>query len=365
MSSVDAAVSSLISTLIRPEIVALSSYHVPSAEGMLKLDAMENPYSLPANLQTELGELLAQVALNRYPVPSYTGLKSQLCHQFGVPAGFDVVLGNGSDELISMLTVACARPQACVMAPVPTFVMYEVSARLAGMAFVGVPLHPDFSMDLPALLTAIQHHRPALLFIANPNNPTGSWAAEQDLVAVLEAMAGIGLVIVDEAYQPFAPDSMMRHLPTYPNLAVMRTVSKLGWAGLRLGYLSAANALLVEIDKVRPPYNINVLSAAAAEFLLDHTALFDAQAQQICTDRALLSAALAAIPTVEVFASQANFVIIRVPHGDVVFNKLLEQQVLVKNAGKMHPLLKSCLRITVGSSAENQQFLASLARALK
>lgn len=365
MLSVDCAVTTLINSLIRPEILALSSYHVPSAEGMLKLDAMENPYPLPAELQSRLGVLLAQVSLNRYPVPTYTRLKSQLCQQFGVPADFDVVLGNGSDELISMLAVACARPQACVMAPVPTFVMYEVSAKLAGMEFVGVPLHSDFSVDVPALLAAIRIHRPALLFIANPNNPTGSWTAEQDILAVLDAMVGIGLVIVDEAYEPFASDSMMRHLPAHPNLAVMRTVSKLGWAGLRLGYLCAAQALLTEIDKVRPPYNINALSQAAAEFLLDHTAIFDAQAKKICADRTLLMAALAEMATVEVFASQANFVLIRVPDGDQVFNKLLQQQVLVKNAGKMHPLLKNCLRITVGSFEENQQFLTSLVQALK
>lgn len=365
MISVDPAVSALVNTLIRPEVLALSSYHVPSAEGMLKLDAMENPYPLPPALQAGLGELLAQVALNRYPVPTYTELKRKLCRQFGVPAGFDVVLGNGSDELISMLSMAFARPQACVMAPVPSFVMYEVSAKLAGMQFIGVPLHADFSVDLPALLAAIGTHRPALLFIANPNNPTGCSLAEHDIITVLAAMSGIGLVVVDEAYQPFAPHSMMPHLPTYPNLAVMRTVSKLGWAGLRLGYLSTASALLTEIDKVRPPYNINILSATAAEFLLEHTAVFDAQAQQICADRSLLMAALATIPTVEVFPSQANFVLIRVPNVGLVFNKLLEQQVLVKNAGKMHVLLKDCLRITVGTFAENQQLLASLADAVK
>jgi histidinol-phosphate aminotransferase len=356
---------SLIKKIVRPEVLAQSSYYVPDSKNMVKLDAMENPYGLPESLRAALGAHLAQVALNRYPVPSYRTLKQKICQHFGVPSGFDVLLGNGSDELISMMSVACAKPGATVIAPIPTFVMYAISAQFAGMQFVGIPLRADLSLDLPALLAAIKQHRPALVFLANPNNPTGSWFAEEDLVQVIQAMSDCGLVVVDEAYQPFAPGTMMSRLPEFSNLVVMRTASKLGWAGLRLGYMSASGEILAEIDKVRPPYNINVLTAAAAEFLLDHLPLFDAQATQICEQRSELMAALSNLPSVHAFPSQANFVLIRVPNSEQIFNKLLEHKILVKNVGKMHDLLKDCLRVTVSTPDENRLFIDALKAALK
>lgn len=357
-------VMSLIKKLVRPEILTQTSYYVPDARNLVKLDAMENPYGLPEALKAEFGAHLAQVALNRYPVPSYRTLKHKICQNFGVPPGFDVLLGNGSDELISMLSVACATPEAVVIAPVPTFVMYAISAQLAGIQFVGIPLKTDLSLDLPALLAAIKQHRPALVFLANPNNPTGSWYAEADLIQVVRAMADIGLVVVDEAYQPFAPGSIMARLPEFPNMIVMRTVSKLGLAGLRLGYMSAAGEILTEVEKVRPPYNINVLTAAAAEFLLDHLPLFDEQARQICAQRSELMSTIRGLQQVHVFPSQANFVLIRVPDAELIFNKLLEHKILVKNVGKMHSLLSDCLRVTVSTPEENQLFINALKDAL-
>lgn len=346
--------------IIRPEILAQTSYHVPDASNMVKLDAMENPYGLPDSLKAQLGAHLAQVALNRYPVPSYRLLKQKICQQFGVPAGFDVILGNGSDELISMLSVACAKPHATVLAPVPTFVMYALSAQLAGMQFVGVPLQADFGLDLPAMLKAIEQHRPSLVYLANPNNPTGSWIPEDQIIQLIHAMADIGLVVVDEAYQPFAPGSMMSRLSEFANLIVMRTVSKLGLAGLRLGYMSASNALLAEFDKVRPPYNINVLTQAAMEFLLDHMFIFNEQAKQICLERSALISVLQEQLNVHVYPSTANFVLINVPNAEQVFNRLVEHQILVKNVSKMHALLRNCLRITVGTPAENHLFIDAL-----
>jgi histidinol-phosphate aminotransferase len=225
---------------------------------------------------------------------------------------------------------------------------------LAQVSFIGVPRQTDFSLDLPALLAAIEQHRPALVFLANPNNPTGSWIPEEQIVSIIEAMAGIGCVVVDEAYRPFAPGSMMARLPEFANLIVMRTVSKLGLAGIRLGYMSASAELLAEFDKVRPPYNINVLTEAAMEFLLDHAAVFDEQARQIRAERQALISYFQQQPGVHVFPSEANFVLIKVPDADQIFNKLIEHKILVKNVSKMHHLLTNCLRITVGTPAENQ-----------
>lgn len=283
---------SLINTIIRPEIRALSAYPVPDSSGFVKLDAMENPYTLTAELQQALAERLAQVALNRYPVPSYARLKSAIRQEFGIPPGYDVVLGNGSDELIAMVSVACARPGAKVLAPVPGFVMYAISARLAGMEFIGVPLRADLSLDLPGMLAAIAEHKPAIIYLAYPNNPTGTLYAVADIEAILQTVGETGVVIVDEAYQPFAQTSMMARLPEFANLLVMRTVSKLGLAGIRLGYMAASAALLAEFEKVRPPYNINVLTEAAAQFMLEHVAVLDDQAAQLRGQRELLAGAL-------------------------------------------------------------------------
>ena len=359
---------SLIDNIIRPDVLALSAYHVQDAAGCVKLDAMENPYQLPGPLRAELGRRLADVAMNRYPTPSYTALKAAICARLGVPAGHDVVLGNGSDELISMLSVACAKPGAKVLAPLPTFVMYAMSARFAGLEFVGVDLKPDFSLDREAMLAAIAAHRPAVTYLSYPNNPTGNLFDADTIVAILHAVGETGIVVVDEAYQPFAQASFMPRLPEFDNLVVMRTVSKLGLAGIRLGYMSASAARRDEFEKVRPPYNINVLTQAAAEFVLGHSDVLDVQAALLRAERSRVGAALAGMSGVEVFPSAANFVLLRIIHPGLdatrVHARLLEQKVLVKNVGKMHALLHNCLRITVSTPEENTLFLDALQTAL-
>ncbi len=355
---------SLIANIIRPEVRDLAAYHVPESAGFVKLDAMENPYTLSVELQQELAERLSQVALNRYPVPSYIALKTAIKRQLGVPDDYAVVLGNGSDELIAMVSVACARPGAKVMAAVPGFVMYAMSARLAGMEFVGVPLKSDLTLDTPAMLAVVAEHRPAIIYLAYPNNPTGTLFDIADIEQILQAVGDTGVVIVDEAYQPFSPVSFMPRLAEFDNLLVMRTVSKLGLAGIRLGYMSGSKALLDEFEKVRPPYNINVLTEAAALFMLEHVDVLDAQAANLREQRCLLSSALAKLPGVLVFPSSANFLLIRVPHAEQVFAKLLKQKILVKNVGKMHALLENCLRITVSTPKENALFLNALSASL-
>ncbi|MES2047722.1 MAG: histidinol-phosphate transaminase [Pseudomonadota bacterium] len=355
---------SLIVNIIRPEIRDLSAYHVADSSGFVKLDAMENPYTLSTALQTALAERLAQVDLNRYPVPSYAALKNAIKKEFGIPENYEVVLGNGSDELISMVSVACAKPGASVLAPVPGFVMYAMSARLAGMGFIGVPLRADLTLDVPAMLAAIAEHRPAITYLAYPNNPTGTLFEVADIEDILRAVGDSGVVIVDEAYQPFAQTSFMPRLAEFDNLIVMRTVSKLGLAGIRLGYMSGSLALLNEFEKVRPPYNINVLTEAAAEFMLQHVDVLDAQAAQLREQRTLLAAALQQLKGVVVFPSAANFLLIRVPQAEQVFANLLKQKILVKNVGKMHVLLENCLRITVSTPVENALFLDALKASL-
>lgn len=352
-----------VARVVRAEIRAMSAYQVPDAAGLIKLDAMENPYRLPAPLREALGRRLSGIALNRYPAPGYARLKSMIRERLGVPPGFDVVLGNGSDELITMLSLATATAGATVLAPAPSFVMYELSARLAGSRFVGVSLAPGFGLDLPAMLAAIDEHRPAIVYLSYPNNPTGNCFEDAAIEAILRAAPGA--VVLDEAYQPFAQRSWMSRLPLHPNLLVMRTVSKLGLAGVRLGYLAAAQPWLDELGKIRPPYNVGVLNEATAEFALEHLEVLDAQAATIRAGRDALAARLAALPGVEVHASQANFLLVRVADAPAVWRSLLGCGVLVKDVGRMHPLLAGCLRVTVGTPEENDALIAALAKVLQ
>jgi histidinol-phosphate aminotransferase len=360
------SLDSLISNTIRPDVRSDRSYHVPDASGFVKLDAMENPYQLPEALRRELGNRLAEVALNRYPAASYGPLKERIRAKLGIPAGYDVLLGNGSDELIAIMAATCAwqERRAVMLAPVPAFVMFQRSAQVAGMDFVGVPLKEDLTLDLPAMLAAIEQHRPALIFLAYPNNPTGNLFDAADIEAILRAQGDRGLVVVDEAYEPFAQQSFMPRLPEFENLIVMRTLSKLGLAGIRLGYMSAHAALLEQFEKVRPPYNINVMTQAAAEFVLDHVEILNEQARLLREERAALSAALAALPGVRVFPSAANFITIRVPDADSVHAKLVSHKILIKNLSKMHSVLANCLRVTVSTPDENAAFLDALKASL-
>jgi histidinol-phosphate aminotransferase len=362
MTSID----TLIANTIREDVRAGHSYKVPDASGYLKLDAMENPYELPQALREELAHRLADAVLNRYPVPSYATLKGKIRDNLGVPAGYDVILGNGSDEIISILATACARQdrRAVILAPTPAFVMFQRSAQFAGMDFVGVPLQPDFSLDMPAMLAAIAEHNPALVFLAYPNNPTGNLFASEDVIAIAGALGETGIAVVDEAYQPFARTSFMERLPEFPNMVVMRTLSKLGLAGIRLGYLAAAPALLEQFDKVRPPYNINVLTQVAAEFALDHLDVLNAQAASLNAARAELAAAMAALPGVTVYPSSANFITVRVPDADRTCAKLFAEKVMIKNLSKMHGLLTDCIRVTVSTPEENSVFLNALKASL-
>ena len=348
--------------LVRPEVLAMSSYHVPAASGLLKLDAMENPYRLPPELQRALGERLGAIAINRYPAPSYSRLKAMIRDKFGVPADAGLLLGNGSDELITIMSVAAARPGATIVAPVPSFVMYDVSTRLAGSRFVPVPLASDFSLDVPAMLAAIAEQQPAIVWIAYPNNPTGNAFDRGGIEQIIAAAPG--LVVLDEAYQPFAPDSWMSELARHDNLVVMRTASKLGLAGVRIGYMAAAPHWIDEFDKVRPPYNISSLDEAATEFALEHLDVLLDQAARVRTDRGHLLAALRAMPGVVAFDSAANFVLVRVADGPATAAAMRAQGVLIKDVGRMHPLLANCLRFTVGSPDENTTLLAALSSAL-
>ncbi len=341
---------------IRLEIRQLSAYHVADPGDAIKLDAMENPYQWDSALTEEWLQYLSAASLNRYPDPAACEVQQELRTVMQIPSEMDVILGNGSDELIQMLIQAMNRPGQVLLAPEPSFVMYALLAKAVGMQYAGVPLREDdFSLYMPAILETVKKHQPALVFIANPNNPTGNAFAAEDLETILAHTAGA--VVIDEAYTPFTDATFMPRLDEYPNLLVMRTVSKLGLAGLRLGLLAGSPAILKELEKIRLPYNINVLTQLSAVFALRHYTVFEEQTRRIRADRAVLFNQLEALEGVRVWPSETNFILLRVANAEAIFNGLRERGVLIKCLHGSHPFLDNCLRITVGTPQENKSFL--------
>jgi histidinol-phosphate aminotransferase len=356
-------IDGLLERVLRADVRGLHGYAVQPSAGLIKLDTMENPYRLEPALQAELGARLGRVAINRYPAERIDELRAALAQHARMPEGCALTLGNGSDELISMLTLACDRPGGHVLAPQPSFVMYELAARLQGLPFTGVPLRADFDLDLPAMLAAIERVQPTLLWLACPNNPTANLWDEAAIETLVRAAPG--LVVLDEAYQPFAARDGMALLARHPQVLVMRTLSKFGLAGVRIGYLMGARALVEQIDKLRPPFNVGVLNAEAALFALEHAEVYARQARAIVDERARLLRELATLPAVQAFASQANMILVRVPDAGACFAGMKARGVLVKNVQGLHPLLAGCLRLTVGTPAENDAMLAALRNTLQ
>ena len=353
-----------IDRFVRPQLRALQAYHVPPAAGLIKLDAMENPYAWPDWLQNEWLGALRQAALNRYPDPAAHALKNRLRSVLQVPGAAGIILGNGSDELIQMLIQTVAAPGHVIMAPEPTFVMYRQIALVAGVDFQGVALREDFTLDADAMLEAVTTHQPAVVFLAYPNNPTGNLFDRAAVEAILSCAPG--LVVLDEAYAPFADDSFMADLGCCDNLLVLRTLSKLGLAGVRLGLLAGDVDWLAEIEKTRLPYNISTLDQLTGEFALRHYDVFEAQAKTIREQRGELLGRLQALPGLTVYPSAANFILFRVPagRGGAVFEGLKSRGILIKNLTGSAPALADCLRVTIGKPEENAAFLETLASLL-
>ena len=357
---------------IRPVIKKIHAYHVADASGLIKLDAMENPYQLPEDLKAKLIIELNKAELNRYPDPSATRLRNKLSQVMQVPEGKSIVLGNGSDELIQMLAMAVADDESdndvCLMWFDPGFVMYKMIADFVGIKYVGISLRDDFTLDMEKTRQSIRQNNPAIIFIAYPNNPSANCYSEKDIEEIISLAPG--MVVLDEAYHPFAQSSFMSRLTEYDNLLVMRTVSKMGLAGLRLGLLCGHPDIINEIDKIRLPYNINVLTQISAEFVLDNIDVLNQQAKLIRDERERLLEDMSTISGLQVFPSQANFILFRVLSGknnlsaNEVFESIKQSGVLIKNMKADAGLLQNCLRVTVGAPEENKMFVDTLSEAM-
>ncbi|MEO8554678.1 MAG: histidinol-phosphate transaminase [Kofleriaceae bacterium] len=338
-----------------------SAYHVPQPPQIrAKLDANELPYAWPEELRVRLGEVLAAVPLERYPDPNARALRDVLAGQLQL-AGDQLVFGNGSDELIAMLCAGFAGP---VLYPVPTFVYYKLAAIARGVPAIEVPLGPTFELDEAAIERAVVEHRPSVVFLALPNNPTGTlW--RMDFASELAARHRDTVIVSDEAYVAYSGKTNLGALAAHPNLVVMRTLSKVVLAGLRVGYTISAPAIANVLEKVRPPYNLSSLDQAAAVFALSEAGTWClARAAEVVDARAELATALAMLKRCEVFASEANLVLVRFGAGRAteIWRGLAERGIVVRNFdGPAGGPLAGCLRITVGTAEENQLLLAALA----
>lgn len=355
------------STVIRPEIQAMHAYQVSDATGLVKLDVMESPYRLPPELAAEIGELVSRVEINRYPVPTAHELRAVIREVMQVPKGCDVLLGNGSDECIQYMTAAIARDGAVVMAPAPSFAMFSMHALFYRLRFVGIALREDFSLDTEIFLAAMAKEQPSLVWIAFPNNPTGNAFPVADIERIIRAAPG--LVVIDEAYQPFAGTTFMPRLAEFENMVVMRTVSKIGMAGLRLGYVCGRPEWIESFNKTRSPFNINVLTEAVAIKLLQNKKVLDAQAARVLEERERVRTELERLQGLRIYPSAANFLLARVAGGKGagtrVFDRLKAEGVLVKDFSGGHPLMENCLRLTIGTPEENRILVGALREALK
>jgi histidinol-phosphate aminotransferase len=346
-----------IRSLIKEEVLAQRAYGVEHAACPVKLDANENPLAIPEPLREQFAARLASVSLNRYPEAGSPALVARFAEVFGVGAD-QVVLGNGSDELIQILCTTVARPGAEVMIPIPTFAMYRIAARNAGCRVAEVPLDGKFDLDLAAMRGRITAHSPALIFLAWPNNPTGNCFRRDRIEAILQESPGI--VVVDEAYFHFSRRTFLPLLGRHENLVVLRTLSKVGFAAMRIGLLIGSPALVCELDKVRTPYNLNAMSQAAAAFYLDHEETFLKQAEEIRRWRGELFAAMKTIPGIRPRPTDANFIFFDCDFdADQVYIKLMERGILIKNFNAPGTV-RNFMRVTVGTREENSRFIEVL-----
>lgn len=351
---------------VRPALGALTAYHVPPLACEVKLDANESPYPPSPAFAAALAEALAHAPLHRYSDPRVGRLRALCARELGQPED-RLLFGNGSDELIGLLCQTFAaerdgRPGA-IAYPGPSFVVYRTAALAAGLTVEEAPLGPRFEADPEALAATLARARPNLVFVAAPNNPTGTrWPR-----AALERLVfdhPDTVIVIDEAYAVYAGESCLDLVERAEHCLVMRTYSKVGLAGLRLGVLVGQRAIVDEVEKVRPPYNLGLLPQLAGELALGpFVDELRAHVAEVVRERERLAEALCALPGVEVFPSSANLILLRVADAQRVWRRLVEQSVLVRNLDRPGAL-RGCLRVTVGTPEENRRFLDALAHAL-
>ncbi len=347
--------------LIRPEILEMAAYHAEEADAAIRLDANENPYRLSDDLMGELSRELATVPLNRYPDADARELKEVIAGRNGINRG-QVLLGNGSDEILQALMLTFWSPGAKIMIPVPTFGMYGIIGKMIGYDVIEVSLDDNFDLCTDEMISLSSREGVKLIFLASPNNPTGNCFSGERIVDLLENTESV--VVVDEAYAAFSEQDFLPKLKRYKNLVVLRTLSKIGLAGLRLGMMFAASDLVYEVNKARLPYNVNSLSQKAAWFILNHDWELKEQIEKIKAGRRWLLEKMSELKGIHVYPSDANIILFKVSVlGEKLFRNLIQDGILIRNLSRPGRLY-NCFRVSIGTEEENRQFIESLQRRL-
>ncbi len=335
-----------LKTLIRKEILSLEGYRSEAIKANIKLDANECPYSPSITLN------LRSLKLNRYPDPEAKDLKKLLSRMWDTGPE-NILQGNGSDELIYYLISVTGGP---VLYPVPTFSMYGIIGRILGKGIIEIPLDQNF--DIPDnFINVIRKQKPGIIFLSSPNNPTGNMFSEEKIVDVIKKSHCI--VVVDEAYQPYARNNngFIPYTKKYKNLLVMRTFSKIGLAGIRLGFLIGDSRILNEINKARLPYNVNLLTQNIALEVLRKRSFFNNLIKRVISEREWLMKELQSINQITVYPSDANFILFKIRNAGRIYKGLIKKDILIKNLSNVIP---DCLRVTVGRKEENRAFIKAL-----
>ncbi|MBI5750209.1 MAG: histidinol-phosphate transaminase [Nitrospinae bacterium] len=351
-----------ITNLVKKDVRELKPYQVESIQCRIKLDAMENPYPMPESLMRKVMEGVSRVEINRYPDPSASRLKSIISAQTGISLD-SIIIGNGSDELIQMILTIFGEEGDKVLFPAPTFSMYDIISKSLSLETEAVPLREDWELPLDKFLHEIERIKPKVIFISYPNNPTGNCFDRESILKILQKAKGI--VVIDEAYYDFSRKTFLPYLKEFKNLIIIRTLSKIGMAGLRIGYLMADKEICRELNKVRLPYNSNSVSQEIASIILENRIEIQKQIEAIILERDRLTERLKEIKGIKPFFSETNFVLfklvvseanLKVRDGKDMFLRLANSGILVRNFGS-DSYLKDCLRVTVGTHEEDNKFL--------
>ena len=341
---------------LRSDIKNINAYHVPDSKNLLKLDAMESPFGVPIDLKKDFLDYIDKAEVNRYPDAASTQLKDTLRNLMDVPKEFEILLGNGSDELIQLLALACNEGDL-IMSFEPSFVMYEMVSKYAHLKYHGIKLDSNFDINLSETISAINSKNPKLIFIAYPNNPTGN-AFDYD--AILEIIGSTdALVVLDEAYYAYSDRSFLSEISNFSNLLVLRTISKIGFAGLRLGLLIGSKETITQLNKLRLPYNINVLTQASANFLLKDKQGILKNAEILIDERQRLFKVLSLFSQLKVYPSQTNFLLLQCDDAQTLHNSLIEKGILIKGFANDSEL-SEFLRISVSEPSENNILIEAL-----
>jgi histidinol-phosphate aminotransferase len=341
----------------RAELETLTPYEAKLARAEIDLSANENPRDLPGELVDRIKARMDRVHFNRYPDPMAEGLREMIARANGLEPG-NVLIGNGGDELLLDMMLAWGGPGRTYLDMPPTFVMYALDAKMTGTELVSIPRLDDFSVDEEAVLARVREGVD-LVVVSNPNNPTGTLSPESFLMELLASTDAP--VVVDEAYFEFSRHTMRHHMPRHKNLVILRTFSKaFSLAGLRVGYLLAHEEVVGELTKVRQPYSVDSFSQVAAATVFHDRAVFESGIDEIMRGRDRLAEGLDRLEGVEVFPSEANFLLFRIEHAGMFWRDLLhEHSILVRDLGRV-PGLEDCLRVTVGTPEQNEAFLQAM-----